>query len=177
MIHSYHFLTHTALEVEKLLKITREYSKDHSEHDRALLVGEARMAYTVVLSNIALKLLHCKRWLEKMRDVVSDQSAGITTGAPEYPLLVQLHDYALNDEALHGYLPKILVTLSRLSLQIYRRIQRLDEQIHDGVTAGHAALENQSGSYENVVLLLHRPANNTAAASAPSSDVSVSGSL
>lgn len=158
MVHSFGFLHHTAQEVDKLLAITRQYVRDHGDHDRQYLVGDARLAYTVALSNITLKLLHSKSWLDKMYQASVDASTKTHDEDVVYPLLVQLHAYATEDQALYGYLPKILVQLSHASLRVYDRVKRLDMQVHEGSDLTYDAVKNNP-SCHNVVPITQQWSN------------------
>lgn len=140
---SFVFLKHTVKEVDILLSTLKQYVHYQGDADREKLVGEARFAYTVVISNITLKLLHSKRWLDRM--------TVLSQGASEpYPLLMRVHSFVTEDEELYGYLPKILVQLSRASLCVYNRVNRLDKQIHEGTEFAYDGLIKEDEYYTNI---------------------------
>lgn len=145
------FLEHTAKEVDKLLTITREYSVEQNNKDQKHLVGDAKLANLMALSNITLKLSHTKLWLKQVRSTLElEKSQNNSTHI--YPQLHVLHDAVTQDEPLYGYLPHILVLLSRASARIYTRMVRLNQQIHGAQTYISPSIIEDQAKWGNVVL-------------------------
>lgn len=121
------FLQKTYEETTKLLNITKEYFAVRAQHDRAELKGEARLAYTIVLSNIAVRLTSTLQWIRAMQMV--ENSAQVKDKNDEKLHLYKLDERLRNDEEFYGFMPKIVHQLAQASANVYGRVSRLEQSI------------------------------------------------
>lgn len=124
------FLDKTYEETSRLLAITKEYFNGRSKQDREYLVGDAKLAYTVVLSNIAVKLTSALHWLEEMRAI--NPATPLEDLDPTKLRLYKLDDRLRQDENFYGYMPLIVTQLAYASSSMYERVRRLDEALWRG---------------------------------------------
>ena len=118
------FLEKTHQEATTLLAIIKEYFTVRAKHDRALLSGEAKLAHTVVLSNIAVRLTSSIQWLEAMRTL--NKYASICDLNDEKLHLYKIDENIQNDEKFYVFMPKIIIQLAHASSNIYARVGRLE---------------------------------------------------
>lgn len=113
-------------ETMQLLTDAHEYFHMFGTDDQNNIAAELRTLYSCEMSRITLRLSSIMAWLLVQRSVFSGKIA--PEEAHRYGLDFQ-HICLVDNRVLHGVLPSYVCFLLDRSLELYERVQRLDQQI------------------------------------------------
>lgn len=110
----------------QLLLLAHEYFQKHGQAEQQHFVGRERMLYSSEMSRITIRLSSIMAWLMVQRAIFSGK---ITAEHAMESFRLDSQDICLheNEEARHT-LPKFMTHLLDESLDLYRRVKRLDDQ-------------------------------------------------
>jgi hypothetical protein len=145
------FLDKTQEETARLLEVTKQYFNTRSKEDREHLVGDAKLAYAVVLSNIAVKLTSTLQWLNEIRSL--DENTPIDAISPTQYRLYKLDDRLRQDENFYGYMPLLVTQLAYASSALYERVSRLEEALWRGGSIQDTHIQTSADLGANVLQL------------------------
>lgn len=120
------FLPNVFEETMQLLNDAHEYFYLFGEDDQQRIPDDLRTLYSCEMSRITLRLSSIMAWIMVQRAVF--------TGKIEASAAAQSHGLDFRDACLvdnrmlHGVLPSYVCYLLDRSLELYERVQRLDEQ-------------------------------------------------
>jgi regulator of CtrA degradation len=120
------FLPNVFEETMQLLNDAHEYFYLFGEDDQQRIANDLRTLYSCEMSRITLRLSSIMAWIMVQRAVFTGK-IDATSAASSHGLDFQ--DACLVDNRmLHGVLPSYVCYLLDRSLELYERVQRLDEQ-------------------------------------------------
>ena len=117
-------------ETMQLLVDAHEYFEHSGRDDQSRIEPGFRTLYSCEMSRITLRLSSIMAWIMVQRAIFSGKIPGDAAGS--YAL-----DFAdvctVDNRMLHGILPSYVCYLLDRSRELYERVLRLDDQVHDQV--------------------------------------------
>mgnify|MGYP001208243055 CR=1 FL=1 len=140
----------------KLLNLSKEYFSTRGKQDRMMMPGSARLAYTLVMSNITIKLTSALSWLMVMR-AIENGEIDIASVDEDKLHLNKLDEHVFDEERYYGYLPEIMAQISKESTKLYKRVERLEKTMWSNHQAGsdHAKIIEQSDNILAFAPIVH----------------------
>lgn len=118
-------------ETMQLLKDAHEYFFLFGEDDQSRIEAQMRTLYSCEMSRITLRLSSIMAWIMAQRAVIAGK-IDAEVAMKNYRLDFQ--DICMVDNrVLHGLLPSYVCFLLDRTLELYERVQRLDEQMKESL--------------------------------------------
>lgn len=114
-----------------MLDEARDYFSQYGEEDQEGIEPHLRALYCSEMTRITLRLSSIMAWIIVQRAVASGKIEA-AEAASRYGLDFQ-DICTVDNRVLHGVMPPYVCSLLDRSLELYERVQRLDDQIKEAV--------------------------------------------
>lgn len=124
------FLRKSYDETLELISLAENYFSANGQRDKRLLSAEDKLSYTLIMSDITVRLTSTLSWLMLMR-AVEEGEVEVTDKNLEDFRLTEISSHLGEDHPIYNLVPLPVRNLFKKTHNLYDRVMRLEKEIRE----------------------------------------------